>query len=667
VTTANVRGVADPLLLQPHGLEFDELDALRLYLARIMSHVNGSLLYFYDARSAWFAHVVDPKTGVARPPGKASTATCLAFLRRSGEIDRPPWSAPMAALRKKVVKAKWTSSGLPENNPFTTAFLLEATYALTGGRDGLNVDERRIIRKHLTSLRRAIHAHEGGLRIIPHPANAFLTHKAVAALAQWGDLDAATRAIVHEWAWNHLHQESVLASSRNSDADVFEIAYSCLIASLVTPRETMTPQQRDVLRYGLDQFFEAQDSDTGTWPRSRPLFLVSDLGNAYCFDFELLVQMLSDDQLRPMLFTKLPNLRAAAWHLDDTKFPLGTSGIGWASGHHGTTNLAESWPTASVFHYCYELDRMVAEASRRAPFASVGAQYSPPAPHDAGRVATLGTAFLDSPIKKASGDTLPLRGVVEDCFLGPLVAHRNEVEEGRGFPDDVPVSAIFYGPPGTSKTKLAQLVADALEWPLLTLDPSHLTGEGLSGLHAVANRIFTMLLSCEQIVVLLDEFDELVRNREEEQGQLESRFLTTAMLPKLAALRERRRIVYILATNHVEHFDAAIRRPGRFDMIIPVMPPTVAAKTDRWPLLDDRLEELKSSKSQEAVGEALEKLSELTYNETVRLVQRLQDRRSSFGKVLNEEYERATLNQDLHGGGKWRDRIEHEASRILIP
>ncbi len=46
-----------------------------------------------------------------------------------------------------------------------------------------------------------------------------------------------------------------------------------------------------------------------------------------------------------------------------------------------------------------------------------------------------------------------------------------------------------------------------------------------------------MLAIAEQIVVLLDEFDEMGRDRSASTDIL-SRFITTAMLPKLAAINE---------------------------------------------------------------------------------------------------------------------------------
>jgi ATP-dependent 26S proteasome regulatory subunit len=110
-------------------------------------------------------------------------------------------------------------------------------------------------------------------------------------------------------------------------------------------------------------------------------------------------------------------------------------------------------------------------------------------------------------------------------------------------------------------------------------------------IQAEADRIFSMLAEAERVVVLLDEFDEMVRERQEASEVL-SRFLTTAMLPKLAAISKRRRIVFIVATNFIDHFDIAIRRPGRFDALLQVMTPTAQEKLKHWNLKEDFMSKL---------------------------------------------------------------------------
>jgi len=87
-----------------------------------------------------------------------------------------------------------------------------------------------------------------------------------------------------------------------------------------------------------------------------------------------------------------------------------------------------------------------------------------------------------------------------------------------------------------------------------------------------------MFEETERVVVLLDEFDEFVRERGSSAAEQFSRLLTTAMLPKLANIYKRARLVFIIATNNIAQFDPAIQRPGRFDHIVQVMPPTYDAK-----------------------------------------------------------------------------------------
>jgi transitional endoplasmic reticulum ATPase len=152
------------------------------------------------------------------------------------------------------------------------------------------------------------------------------------------------------------------------------------------------------------------------------------------------------------------------------------------------------------------------------------------------------------------------------------------------------LSAIFFEPPGTSKTQLANHIGRFLGWPVLSVDRSYLVQEGLDRIQALANRLFSMLTLTEQVVVLLDEFDEMGRDRSRAQ-ELLSRFITTAVLPKLASINSERKLVFLLATNYIGGFDAAFSRGGRFDMLVQVMPPRCDVKlsnTDWRPMTSSR-------------------------------------------------------------------------------
>ena len=59
---------------------------------------------------------------------------------------------------------------------------------------------------------------------------------------------------------------------------------------------------------------------------------------------------------------------------------------------------------------------------------------------------------------------------------------------------------------------------------------------------------------------------------------MESRMLTTAMLTQLNDLRRKQSCIFIVATNRLRSFDAAVTRPGRFDMLLFVGTPNLDAR-----------------------------------------------------------------------------------------
>jgi ATPase family associated with various cellular activities (AAA) len=661
--------VPESLLPIPHGLDFPALKDLVEYLDRIGDNADPSLAHF-RFEDKGFAHKV--KSGEkAGKTSKASTATCLSYLKAAGklfptksqEADAGWNETKRQSLRSELVETKggaWTSAELEERNPFTVSFLLEAIYDL-GGLDGMAEDEKKIVLENIKSLDGELRG--GGLRIDGFPRTSFLTHKAVKSLTLWKKLSKSARDGVSKWNWSHLYEESMLISADSPDADYFELAYSVLTANRTTELAQMSPRERLLLRHAIKQFFAGQRSD-GNWPRSRPLFLYPGFGYAYCYDYELLSQMLSERQLRPFLMPYLEKLRDAAGALDAKKVPLGKDeAYGWSSEHHGGKRVAESWPTASVLHFCFQLSNLVYDAVRRDVFEYVDADYDEPKfepladkPFD---------GLLDSRFRYRDS-TWDFKKVLEDEFVKPLVAERERVRDGLKF-DKARVSIILFGPPGTSKTQLAVMLSEALGWPLLSLDPSHLTRKGLENVHAETDQIFGRLQLCDQMVVLMDEFDELVREREG-KSELRSRFLTTAMLPKIAGLHERSRIVYIVGTNHLEQFDAAISRAGRFDLILPVMPPTAEEKLEKWERLAQAREALLERGDDATTVE--ERIGDLTFGEAKDLDARLK-RASSEDQILDaadEAFANATLHKqvdpELSDGPTWKQRLSEQESKI---
>jgi len=140
---------------------------------------------------------------------------------------------------------------------------------------------------------------------------------------------------------------------------------------------------------------------------------------------------------------------------------------------------------------------------------------------------------------------------------------------------------LLYGPPGTGKSKIAEVLAEALGFSLLTVTPSDFITAGGEAVEARAKAIFQVLQEQTDLVVLFDEVDNLLLDRDSkfyrEQGDI-FKLLTPGMLTKLNGLARRRRVVLIVATNYYERIDRAIKRPGRIDARYLVLPPDQAQR-----------------------------------------------------------------------------------------
>jgi SpoVK/Ycf46/Vps4 family AAA+-type ATPase len=176
--------------------------------------------------------------------------------------------------------------------------------------------------------------------------------------------------------------------------------------------------------------------------------------------------------------------------------------------------------------------------------------------------------------------------VIEDEILRDAKALAPERLIREGLP--VPRSVLLFGPPGTSKSRLAKAMAEYLGWPLVTITPSEFLGKGVEHVHAQVDEKFRDLMDLRRVVVFFDEMDALAQTREgDEQSDgreasdldITRQLLTTSMLPKLSSLWDQRRVIFLMATNHKQQLDPAITRPNRFDMLLCVPPPPWKSKS----------------------------------------------------------------------------------------
>jgi ATPase family associated with various cellular activities (AAA) len=520
-----------------------------------------------------------------------------------------------------------------------------------------------------------------------YPANAFHAYWGAKANAQYEarratrkDLDplpATHRLRVtenHAWAQAAMTRQSALLLGGKRRGDAQQLVFALLTDLLASTRQLTPASERfDLYDSALRAFFGAQEP-TGRWPQSAPLFHYPQSGNAYCYTFETLTELLrpalpreEGRGLRTLLEPHLAKLLTAWDYAMETRVPLDDARgdtYGWSSQHHVTRNDPEAWATAEVFAF----GQLLRCVSGHIVAERAAIELKARRPEYASR--SVAEEELGSRGSTWTTDRWTVGRQLAAMFLHPVrmpgPATDNDVRdpEATVIGDGDARSAVLFGPPGTGKTTLVEALAGALGWQYIEVLASDFLSAGIDAVPARADLIFDRLMQLDRCVVLFDEIDELIRDRTADTSDPFGRFLTTSMLPKIAKLWKQRRLIFFVATNHVSKADPAITRSSRFDASIFVAPPGLDVKRkllrerlkDKVPVLDDNeiaqtlASEPKKRGQLTQDQEALAVLPLLRYDQTLELARRLG---TSRGAVSSDKLARALREMG-------DDLLEHE-------
>ncbi|GKV20284.1 hypothetical protein SLEP1_g30436 [Rubroshorea leprosula] len=139
---------------------------------------------------------------------------------------------------------------------------------------------------------------------------------------------------------------------------------------------------------------------------------------------------------------------------------------------------------------------------------------------------------------------------------------------------------LLHGPPGCSKTTLAKAAAHAAQASFFSLSGAELysmyVGEG----EALLRNTFQRARLAAPSIIFFDEADVVAGKRggnSSNSTTVGERLLST-LLTEMDGLEEAKRILVLAATNRPHAIDAALMRPGRFDLVLYVPPPDLEAR-----------------------------------------------------------------------------------------
>lgn len=132
---------------------------------------------------------------------------------------------------------------------------------------------------------------------------------------------------------------------------------------------------------------------------------------------------------------------------------------------------------------------------------------------------------------------------------------------------------LLFGPPGCGKTMIVKAASGELKATFLSLSGAELMKKGYGNSVGILKETFNRAREQAPSLIFIDEIEALAPSRD-----MASSSVLTQLLQELDGVKELKNVMLVGATNKPSMLDSAMLRPGRFDKILYIPSPDLAAR-----------------------------------------------------------------------------------------
>ncbi|SVA25347.1 uncharacterized protein METZ01_LOCUS78201 [marine metagenome] len=142
-----------------------------------------------------------------------------------------------------------------------------------------------------------------------------------------------------------------------------------------------------------------------------------------------------------------------------------------------------------------------------------------------------------------------------------------------------PRGIILFGAPGTGKTLIAKAIANEAKANFITIKGPELISKWVGESEKAVREVFKKAKQSSPSIVFLDEFESIAGMRRTASGDGSDVMnrVVNQLLSSMDGVEGMEGVIVVAATNRPEMIDPALLRSGRFERVLHIPPPDVAA------------------------------------------------------------------------------------------